>query len=306
MFGIMYRSAAACMLTMCIAFAAVAQESTPFTPDQLTGTLKKVKETGVIKVGHREKSVPFAFLDAKGQAIGYSVDLCNAIVEEIVDELGGMELKTEYRPVTPENRFALLAAGEIDLECGSSTDNQARRKEVAFSPTIFVTGTKLLVRKDGTIKSLRDLNGKTVAVTRGTTNAAAMRAISDRQKLGINFVEGGDHRESFDLFTSGKADAFANDDVLLYAMIADTKTADRYRVVGDFLSYDPYGISYRKDDPLLAQAVDRAFHRLAESGEIIWIYDKWFLKRLPSGARLNLPMSAQLEETFRVLGLPSH
>jgi len=306
MFATLYRTVTACMLSMCMAYAAVAQESTPFTPDQLTGTLKKIKDKGAVTIGYREKSVPFAFLDPKGQPVGYSVDLCNAIVEEIVDELGGMELKTEYRPVMPENRFALLAAGDIDLECGSSTDNLERRKQVAFSPTIFVTGTKLLVKKDGPIKALSDLKGKTVVVTRGTTNAAAMKTLSQRQKLGITFVEGGDHQESFDIFTSGKADAFANDDVLLYAMIADTQTAGRYRVVGDFLSYDPYGIVFRKDDPQIAQAVDRAFRRLAESGEIIWVYDKWFLKRLPSGVRLNLPMSAQLEETFRVLGLPSH
>lgn len=306
MFATPYRFAAACMLSMCLVCAAVAQESEPFTADQLTGTLKKIKDSGVVKIGYRERSIPFAFLDPRGQPVGYSIDLCNAIVEEIVDELGGMELRTEYRPVTPENRFALLTAGDIDLECGSTTDNLERRKQVAFSPTIFVTGTKLLVKKDGPIKSLRDLKGKTVAVTRGTTNAAAMKTLSERQRLGITFVEGADHQQSLDLFTSGKAEAFANDDVLLYAMIADTKTAAQYRVVGDFLSYDPYGIAFRKDDPLFAQAVDRAFRRLAASGEIVWVYDKWFLKRLPSGVRLNLPMSAQLEESFKVLGLPSH
>jgi ABC-type amino acid transport substrate-binding protein len=304
MLATLYRATVACMLSLGVAFAAAAQESTPFEPDRLIGTLKKIKDSGVIRIGHRENSVPFAFLDPKGQPVGYSIDLCNAVVEEVVNELGGQEIRVEYRPVTTENRFALLTSGEIDLECGSTTSNLERRKQVAFSPLIFVTGTKLLVRKDSPIKSLRDLKGKTVVVTRGTTNAAAMQALSDKQKLGISFVTGADHKESFEIFASGKADAFANDDVLLYGMIAETKTGDQYRVVSDFLSYDPYGLMFRKDDPQFAQVIDRTFAKLAESREIMWIYEKWFVKRLPSGVRLNLPISPQLEENFRVLGLP--
>jgi ABC-type amino acid transport substrate-binding protein len=304
MLATLYRATVACMLSLGVAFAAAAQESTPFEPDRLIGTLKKIKDSGVIRIGHRENSVPFAFLDPKGQPVGYSIDLCNAVVEEVVNELGGQEIRVEYRPVTTENRFALLTSGEIDLECGSTTSNLERRKQVAFSPLIFVTGTKLLVRKDSPIKSLRDLKGKTVVVTRGTTNAAAMQALSDKQKLGISFVTGADHKESFEIFASGKADAFANDDVLLYGMIAETKTGDQYRVVSDFLSYDPYGLMFRKDDPQFAQVIDRTFAKLAESREIMWIYEKWFVKRLPSGVLLNLPISPQLEENFRVLGLP--
>jgi ABC-type amino acid transport substrate-binding protein len=304
MLAILFRVTVACALLLGVALSATAQESDPFTPDRLIGTLKKIKDSGIIKVGHRENSVPFAFLGPKGQPLGYSIDLCNAIVEQAVNELGEEEIRAEYRPVTPENRFSLLVSGDIDLECGSTTNNLERRKQVAFSPTIFVTGTKLLVRKDSGIRSLRDLKGKTVVVTRGTTNAAAMQALSDKQKLGITFLTGRDHKESFELFAAGKADAFANDDILLYGWIADTKTSAQYRVVGDFLSYDPYGLMYRKDDPAFAQVVERTFRRLAESREIVWIYDKWFLKRLPSGVRLNLPMSPQLEEFLRVVGLP--
>ena len=304
MLATLYRATVACTLSLGVAFTAAAQESTPFEPDRLIGTLKKIKDSGVIRIGHRENSVPFAFLDPKGQPVGYSIDLCNAVVEEVVNELGGQEIRVEYRPVTTENRFALLTSGEIDLECGSTTSNLERRKQVAFSPLIFVTGTKLLVRKDSPIESLRDLKGKTVVVTRGTTNAAAMQALSDKQKLGISFVTGADHKQSFEIFASGKADAFANDDVLLYGMIAETKTGDQYRVVSDFLSYDPYGLMFRKDDPQFAQVIDRTFAKLAESREIMWIYEKWFVKRLPSGVRLNLPISPQLEENFRVLGLP--
>jgi ABC-type amino acid transport substrate-binding protein len=303
MWSTLFRVTVACALGL--ALSAQAQESDPFTPDRLAGTLKKIKDRGVIYIGHRENSVPFSFLDPRGQPVGYSIDLCNAIVEEVIDELGGQEIRVEYRPVTPENRFALLRSGEIDLECGSTTSNLERRKQVAFSPHIFVTGTKLLVGRDSPYKSLRDLKGKTVVATAGTTNAAAVQALSEKQKLGIKFVTGRDHKESFELFASGGADALANDEILLYGLMAETKTGNKYRVVGDFLSYDPYGIAYRKDDPQFAQIVERTFERLAGSREIVWIYDKWFLKRLPSGVRLNLAMSPQLEESFRVLGLPA-
>jgi ABC-type amino acid transport substrate-binding protein len=299
------RAAVLGVLSLGLIGAAASQESDPFTPDRLTGTLKKIKDRGAITLGHRENSVPFSFMDPRGQAVGYSIDLCNAIVEQVIDELGGAEIRVEYRTVTPENRFPLLMSGEIDLECGSTTNNLERRKQVAFSPMIFVTGTKLLVHRGSPISSLRDLRGKTVAVTRGTSNAAAMKALSDKQKLEMTFLEGADHKESFDIFASGKADALANDEVLIYGLLAETKTSAQYRVTGDFLSYDPYGLMFRKDDPHFAQVVERTFQKLAESREIVWIYEKWFLRRLPSGVRLNLPMSPQLEESLRVLGLPA-
>ncbi len=299
----LHRGALACALALCAA-RAPAQEGGVLAPHQLTGTLKRIKDTGVVRLGHRVNSIPFAFLDGRGRPVGYSIDLCKAVVEEVAQELGGVELRVEARPVTPENRFALVASGEIDLECGSSTSNVERRKQVAFSPTIFVSGTKLLVRKGAGIRSLRDLRGKTVVVTRGTTNAAAAQALAGKQGLGIAFLSGADHQESFQIFASGKADAFASDDVLLYGLVAETRTRARYRVVGDFLSYDPYALVYRRDDPDFAAVVDRAFERLARSREIVGIYAKWFLKPLPSGVRLDLPMSPHLEGALRVLGLP--
>jgi ABC-type amino acid transport substrate-binding protein len=305
MLAMLCRVSVAWVAAVCLAFSASAQESTPFTPDQLTGTLKKVTDSGVVTIGYRESSIPFAYVGPGGQPTGYSIDLCNAIVEEVADELDGMEIRAAYRPVTPENRFSLLLAGDIDLECGSTTNNLERAKQVAFSPTTFVTGTKLLIRKTSPITSLRDLRRKTVVVTEGTTNAAAIRALSERQRLGITYLAGRDHSDSFEIFSSGRADAFANDDVLLYSWIADNKKGGDYRVVGDFLSYDPYGLMYRRDDPQFADVVERTFRKLAESREIVWIYEKWFLKRLPSGVRLNLPISPQLEESFRVLGLPT-
>jgi glutamate/aspartate transport system substrate-binding protein len=291
-------------LALCQAPAALAQQSNAFVVPY-TGTLKKVNESGVLRIGHRENSPPFAFLDPKGKPVGYALDLCAVVVEEIVAELR-KDIRVEYRPVTPENRFDLLNSGAIDLECGSTTNSFERRKVAAFSPTMFVTGTKLLVRRDSGIRYFRDLQGKTVVLTRGTVQAQAIPRLAERQKLGIRFVTTEDHRQSFELLDAGNADAFANDDVQLYGMLAETKSkGSGYRVVGDFLTYADYALMLRKDDPEFAAVVELAFARLAGSREIVAIYEKWFLRPLPSGVRLNLPMSPHLEELFRVQGLPS-
>ena len=207
--------------------------------------------------------------------------------------------------MTPENRLELVSSGEIDLECGSTTNTAERRKTVAFSPTIFVTGTKLMVRRGSRILNLRDLQGKTVVLTRGTVHEVAIPKLAERQKVAIKFVFTGDHQESFQTLVTGKADAFANDDVQLYGMIAETKSAADFRVVGEFLTYADYALMFRKNDPDFAEVVERAFHRLAGSREIVAIYEHWFRKPLPSGERLNLPMSPHLEELFRVQGLPA-
>ncbi|MBL8527207.1 MAG: amino acid ABC transporter substrate-binding protein [Burkholderiales bacterium] len=299
-----YRAGAASLLALGVALPALAQEGDALrTVFQYTGTLKRIQDTGAIRIGYRQNSIPFAFLDPKGKPVGYALDLCDAIVDEVSTELG-KEVRTDYRPVTPENRFDLLIAGEIDLECGSSTNTIERRKRVAFSPTTFVTGTKLLVRRDSRLRFLRDLKGRTIVVTLGTVQDTAMRSLNERQKLNLNFVTGADHRESFQILESGKADAWANDEILLYGMLAETRTGAKYRVVGDFLTYAAYALAFRKDDPEFAEIVDRAFGKLAGSREIVYIYNRWFLKRLPSGVRLDLPMSPHLEELFRVQGLP--
>jgi glutamate/aspartate transport system substrate-binding protein len=293
----------AAALALCLVHAALAQQGNAFVVPY-TGTLKKIKDSGVLQIGHRENSPPFAFLDKRGKPIGYALDLCAVVVEEIVAELR-KDIRVEYRPVTPENRFDLLNSGAIDLECGSTTNNSERRKIAAFSPTMFVTGTKLLVRRDSGIRYFRDLQGKTVVLTRGTVQAQAIPRLAERQKLGIKFVTAEDHKQSFQVLASGKADAFANDDVQLFGMLAETRTGSTYRVVGDFLTYADYALMLRKDDPEFAALVELAFARLAGSREIVAIYEKWFLKPLPSGVRLNLPMSPHLEELFRVQGLPS-
>jgi ABC-type amino acid transport substrate-binding protein len=279
------------------------QDVAPFAI-RYTGTLKKINDSGVVRVGYRENSPPFAFLDANKKPIGYSLDLCEIVIEEITAELN-KDIRAEYLPVTPENRFDLVNSGAIDIECGSTTNNVERRKVAAFSPTMFVTGTKLLVRRGSGIRYFADLQGKTVVLTRGTVHEAAIPKLAERQKLAIKFVTAGDHHESFQILASGKADAFANDDVQLYGMLAETKSAADFWVVGDFLTYADYALMYRINDLEFAEVVERAFHRLAGSREIVAIYERWFQKLLPSGLRLNLPMSPHLEEIFRVQGLRS-
>jgi glutamate/aspartate transport system substrate-binding protein len=285
-----------------LAASASAQEAA--NVGALSGTLKKVKDTGRITLGYRESSLPFSYLNRRQQPIGYSIDLCREIVEDVSTELDGMEIKIIFAPVTPANRLQKVTSGEVDLECGSTTGNVQRRKEVAFSPIFFVAGTKLMVPKSSSIRSYRDLAGKTAVVTAGTTNETALRTLSEKQKLGITIITAPDHAQSLEILVSGKASAFASDDVLLYGFIATAKNASDMKVVGDYLSYDPYGLVYRRDDPPFAAVVERAFTRMASERRLAELYNKWFLRRLPTGETLNLPLSPQLEEVFRVLGQP--
>jgi glutamate/aspartate transport system substrate-binding protein len=271
---------------------------------ELTGTLKKIKDSKTVTLGYRESSIPFSYVNKVGDPIGYSIDLCNAVVDEVSKELEGVEIAVNYKKVTAETRIPAVKSGEVDLECGSTTANFERKKEVAFSPIFFVAGTKLLVPRSSGISSYLDLRDKAVVVTAGTTNEAAVRAISDKQHLDIKFLVGTDHTESFAMLKEGKADAFATDDVLLYGLVATARSGDQYHVVGEYLSYDPYGLMYRKDDPDFAAIVDRSFSRLAQSRELVQLYNKWFQQRLPTGETLDLPMSPQLDEIFRVEGVP--
>jgi len=272
-------------------------------PGARTGTLALVAAQGRITLGHRESSLPFSYRDSRQQPIGYSVDLCLAVVEEVRAELG-REVLVQWRAVTPETRIAELLAGRIDLECGSTTSNAERERQVAFSPILFVAGTRLLVARESTVRSLADLAGRVVAVTAGTTNAAALQSLIRRQRLTLGLVTVPDHAEGFARLAGGQADAFATDDVLLYGMIAAQHDGERFRVTGPLLSYEPYALMFRRDDAAFAELVTRSFLRLAASGELRGIYDRWFSRRLPSGERLNLPMSPHLAELFRMLGAP--
>jgi glutamate/aspartate transport system substrate-binding protein len=191
--------------------------------------------------------------------------------------------------------------GKIDLECGSTTANAERRKQVAFSPLMFVAGTKLMVPKTTTGTAPTDFKGKTVVVTKGTTNEQAMHAVDKKFNLGLNIVVSPDHEQSYQMLVDGKADAFATDDILLSGLIARHKSQDKFRVVGDYLSYDPYGIMFRKGEKQLSDVVERAFRRLGSNRDLIPLYNKWFVARLPTGERMGVSISPQLEESFKVL-----
>jgi glutamate/aspartate transport system substrate-binding protein len=267
----------------------------------LSPTLATIKSTHVVHLGYRESSPPFSFIDPSGRPIGYSLELCEAIVDEIGVEVDDANLKIDYVKVTSDDRIPQVMQGKVDLECGSTTANAERSKQVAFSPLMFVAGTKLMVPKTSTIASPTDLKGKTVVVTKGTTNEQAMHAVDKKFTLGLNIVVAPDHEQSYQMLSDGKADAFATDDILLYGLIARHKSQDKFKVTGDYLSYDPYGIMYRKGEPQFTAVVERAFRKLGTNHDLLPLYNKWFLSRLPTGEKLNVAISPQLEDAFKVL-----
>jgi glutamate/aspartate transport system substrate-binding protein len=267
----------------------------------LSPTLANIKMALVVRLGYRESSPPFSFLDQANRPIGYSLELCEAIVDEIGVEVDDANLKIEYVKVTSDDRIAAVVQNKIDLECGSTTANAERSKQVAFSPLIFVAGTKLMVPKASIVSGAADLKGKTVVVTKGTTNEQAMHAIDKKFALGLNIIASPDHEQSYQMLVDGKADAFATDDILLYGLIARHKAQDKFRVTGEYLSYDPYGIMFRKGEPQLTAVVERTFRKLGSNRDLIPLYNKWFVARLPTGEKLNVAISPQLEEAFKVL-----
>jgi glutamate/aspartate transport system substrate-binding protein len=267
----------------------------------LSPSLTEIKKRGAVRLGYRESSIPFSFLDEAGRPIGYSLELCEAIVEQVGKEVDEENLKIDYVKVTSESRIQAVLNREIDLECGSTTANAERAKQVAFSPLIFVAGTKLMVPRTSTINEPQDLRGKSIVVTRGTTNEDAMRALDAKYALGLNILTAADHEASYQMLVARKVDAFATDDILLYGLIARHKSRDQFRVAGDYLSYEPYGIMFPKGEPQLAAVVERTFRELAANHDLVPLYRKWFVSRLPTGDRLGVPISPQLEESFNLL-----
>ena len=266
----------------------------------LTGVLAKVARTGTVVLGYREASIPFSFLDPAGRPVGYSIDLCKAIVEEIGHTLGRADLKTEFVKVTSETRLGAITEGRIDLECGSTTANLERARSVSFSPLIFVAGTMVMVPRGTPWKTFQSLRGKRVVVTAGTTNLQAVKRLDAKFGLAITLIEAPDHEQSYQMLVEGKADALASDNILLAGLLAQHKSRGRFVVVGEVLSYDPYGIVYSHGDKPMKEVIERAFRTLVVRNEIGPIYDKWFGSRLPNGETFNIPMSPQLEESFKV------
>ncbi|QJR10457.1 Glutamate/aspartate import solute-binding protein [Usitatibacter rugosus] len=283
-----------------LALGAASARAQSEPPVELTGTLAKARASGAVTIAHRESSIPFSYLNARKEPIGYSIELCKLLVEAMGASVG-KELEVKWLPVTSATRIEAITSGKADIECGSTTNDIERRKLVSFSPTIFVSGTKLMVKRGSPIKSFRDLAGKTVVVTAGTTNEKAMQEITKRFKIAFRLVVSPDHAHSFMQVVEGKADAFATDDVLLYGLIALNVAQKDFEVIGEFLSYDPYGVMYRKGDAQMERLVNETFHALAEDGEIERQYKRWFLRKLPSGASIDLPMSPQLETLIRTM-----
>jgi ABC-type amino acid transport substrate-binding protein len=270
-------------------------------PIGLSATLAAIKKSHTVRLGYREASLPFSFLDQAGRPVGYSLEICEAIVSQIATEIDEADLGISYVKVTSESRIAAVVDDKIDLECGSTTANAERGRLVAFSPLIYVAGTKLMVPRGSGLTGIRDLKGKMVVVTKGTTNETALHAADEKFKLALTIVTAEDHEQSFQMLAEKKVDAFATDDILLAGLIARHKAQNRFQIVGDYLSYDPYGVMFRKGEPQLTAVVNRAFRDLATNQDLLPLYNKWFTARLPTGEKLNVAISPQLEDGFKAL-----
>ncbi|MDP9932231.1 transporter substrate-binding domain-containing protein [Variovorax paradoxus] len=270
------------------------------TSVQAADTLAKIAESGKITLAYRESSVPFSYLDGPNKPIGFSVELSNAVVEAVKKKLNKPNLQVQLMPVTSQNRIPLITNGTVDLECGSTTNNSARGKDVAFAINHFYTGTRLLVKKSSKIKDYADLAKKTVASTTGTTNALVMRKYNTEKNLDMDIVLGKDHADAFLLVESDRAVAFAMDDILLYGLIANAKNPADYEVVGEALQVEPYACMLPKDDPAFKKLVDDTFIGMMKSGEFEKLYTKWFMSPIPpKNVPLNLPMSQQLKDNIK-------
>jgi len=272
----------------------------PAHAQELTGTLKKIKETGAITLGFRESSVPFSYLDEKQQPVGYAMDICYKIVDAVKKELKIDKLEVKLNPVTSATRIPLMANGTIDLECGSTTNNAERQKQVWYTNTHFLTASRYVTKRASNIKKIDDLKGKTIVSTAGTTNIKQATEANVARQLGMNIIPAKDHAEAFLMVETDRAVAFVMDDILLSSLVASSKDPKAYVISEDaFSPPEPYGIMLRKDDAAFKKVVDDATAALYKSAEGKAIYDKWFTKPIPPrGLNLNVPMSAQMKKIF--------
>ncbi|CAJ0884386.1 Glutamate/aspartate import solute-binding protein [Ralstonia sp. LMG 32965] len=265
-----------------------------------TPVLDRIRDTGAVRVAYRESSVPFSFYDADKKPVGYAMDLCLRVVDKLRADLKRPDLKVQYVMVTPSTRMPAIMEGKADLECGSTTNNRERREKVAFTIPHYIAGIRMLVKTSSGIRKWDDLRGKTVVTTKGTTSVAELRKMNDVRVLNMTFLEAKDHAESFAMVETGKADAFAMDDVLLYGFRANTKTPSDYAVVGDMLTVEPYAIMLSKDDPEFKRLVDRAMTNIILDYDAEKLYKKWFQQPIPPrSAKLDIPMSFLLRDSFK-------
>jgi glutamate/aspartate transport system substrate-binding protein len=263
-------------------------------------TIDKIKQTGAITIGHRDASIPFSYYDDQQKVIGYAMDICHRIVEDVKKELKMPNLEVKYQLVTSANRIPLMANGTIDLECGSTTNNLERQKQVSFTNTHFVTANRWVAKKSSNIKTLNDLKGKTIVSTAGTTNIKQITELNAAQNLGMNIISANGHPEAFQMVETGRAVAFVMDDILLYSLAAQSRNPSEYEISSVALSIEPYGIMLRKDDAPFKKVVDASTANTYKSGAINPIYEKWFLKPVPpKGINLNVPMSEPLKKVFK-------
>lgn len=275
--------------------AATAPAAPPPAP-----TLNRIRDTAVITLAHREASIPFSYLDANKRPIGYAMDLCMLVVDAVRRELKLPRLRVDYLSVTAANRIAAIAEGKADLECGSTTNNAARRKQVAFTITHYYAGARLLTRTDSSIRRLSDVRGKAVVSTRGTTPLAALKTAQERGIIDARILEGKDHDESFAMLERGEADVFAMDDILLYSLRATSKEPQNWSIVGEFLSVEPLSIMLRRNDPEFKRLVDTVLSRAMIDGDVTTLYKKWFLEPIPpKGVNLNIPLSPLMRDQIR-------
>ncbi|MGI9045524.1 MAG: glutamate/aspartate ABC transporter substrate-binding protein [Burkholderiales bacterium] len=275
--------------------------ASPFAlAQELPATLKKIKDSGTITLGHRESSIPFSYYDDKQQVVGYSHELALKIVDAVKRELKMPNLQVKLNPVTSQTRIPLMQNGTIDLECGSTTNNTERQRQVAFSNSIFQIGTRLLTRKDSGVKDFADLKGRNVVTTAGTTSERLIRKMNEEKNMGMNVISAKDHGDAFLMLESGRAAAFMMDDALLFGEIAKARKPGDWAVVGKPQSFEAYGCMLRKDDPQFKKVVDAALADLMKSGQINKIYAKWFTSPVPpKGLNLDFPMSPELQALFK-------
>jgi len=283
------------LVALCVAgFATSASAAEP------TGTLKKIKDAGTISLGHRESSIPFSYYDDKQQVVGYSQEIMLKAVDAIKAELKAPNLAVKLVPVTSQNRIPLIQNGTIDIECGSTTNNLERQKQVSFSTTIFVIGTRLLTKKTSGINDFPDLAGKNVVTTAGTTSERLLRKYNDEKKLGMNIISAKDHGESFLTLETGRAVAFMMDDALLYGELAKAKKPGDWQVVGKSMSREAYGCMLPKDDTAFKKLVDASIVKTMKSGDAEKIYAKWFMNPIPpKGLNLAMPLSDDMKALYK-------
>ena len=287
--------------TPTLAALAIGLVAGPVGAQELTGTLKKIKETGTITLGHRDSSVPFSYLDDRQQPVGYAMDICYKVVDAVKRELKLDKLEVKLNPVTSATRIPLMANGTIDLECGSTTNNAERQKQVAFTNTHFLTASRFVAKKASNLTKIDDLKGKTVVSTAGTTNIKQLNEANTERKLNINIVPAKDHAEAFLMVETDRAVAFVMDDILLASLVAGSKEPGAYVIPEDaFSKPEPYAIMLRKDDPAFKKVVDGAVADFFKSPEGPKTYDKWFMQPIPpKGLTLNVPMSAAMKKVFQ-------